>query len=42
MEQDIIFLSGISFDDNPGIDEPPEEVKFYDFAGNEVTPDAVK
>lgn len=42
MKTDNVFLAGISFDENPFVDETPEEVKLYDLSGNEVTADAVK
>ena len=30
------FLRGISFEENPLEDEIPDEVRYYDFHGNEV------
>ena len=33
------FLSGISFDENPYVEETPEETAFFDLSGNEVSID---
>ncbi len=36
MLKDTEFTRGISFDEDPFEDEEPDEIRFYDTAGNEV------
>lgn len=33
------FLKGISFEEDPFTNEAPEEIRYYDLAGNEVGSD---
>lgn len=39
MEFIIDAFRDIFLDENPLIDEQPDEVRFYDLSGNEVNPD---
>ena len=41
MEQSV-FLKGISFEEDPFAEEEPEETRYYDLSGSEVSPDEAK